>query len=319
MMRCKSRTGIFLGGLIALAMLVPALAAAQDWDQAAEAEFVLFLPGQTSWEWLLIPTDHGSGPARRMREGRPCLACHQGEEATIGNVIASGERLEPHPVSGMPGSIKLKVKGVVADDHLHLRLSWPAVTVNGRGGESRHAAMVTTLVADDAVSTAHAANCWAACHSDLPGMSDDAGKDLTKYLSSSRERMTRTGGGDSIKSADELAAEIDKGAFLEYWSALLDDDGQATARDGYFLEARVINDDVAVETTARQENGHWVVELSRPLAPEVGPRKTLEVGTTYPISFAVHEAHTKGRRHYVSFPLAVTIGETSIEITEVEE
>lgn len=319
MMRCISRIGFTLTGIFALIMLMPVVVGAQDWDQAEQAEFKLFLPGQASWEWLLIPTDHGSGPARRMREGRPCLACHQGEEVTIGNVVASGERLESHPVSGMPGSIQLTVRGVVADDQLHLRLSWPAVTANGPAGESRHAAMVTTLVADDAVSTAYAANCWAACHSDLPGMSDDAGKDLTKYLSSSRDGMTRTGGGDNLKSAEEIAAELDRGAFLEYWSALLDDDAQAQARDGYFLEARVINDDAAVEAVARRENGHWVVELSRPLAPEEGPRKTLEVGQTYPISFAVHEAHTEGRRHYVSFPLAVTIGESSIEITEVME
>lgn len=318
-MRLYKLTRIHLTGLAVVALMVPAALLAQDWDQAATAEFKLFLPGHASWEWLLIPTDHGSSPARRMRENRPCLSCHQGEEAVIGNVVASGERLEPDPIGNMPGSLELRVEGLVADDHLHLRLSWPKVTTGTHAGEGEHAAMVTTLVADESVSTAWAANCWAACHSDLPGMSDDAGKDLTKYLPSSRERMTRTGGGDNIKGADELAAEMDKGAFLEYWSALLDVDGQATARDGYFLEARVINDDVAVEASAERAGDRWVVTLSRPLVPDGGPRKSLVPGQTYPISFAVHEAHTSGRRHYVSFPLAVTIGEDSVEITEVLE
>lgn len=309
----------FLTGLAVLAFTVVAVAGTQDWEQASSAEFKLFLPGHASWEWLLIPTDHGSSPARRMRENRPCLSCHQGEETVIGNVVASGERLEPSPIEGMPGSIALRVEGLVDNDTLHLRLSWPAVSVNGPAGDGEHAAMVTTLVADESVSTAWAANCWAACHSDLPGMSDDAGKDLTKYLPSSRERMTRTGGSDNFKSAEELDAELDQGAFLEYWTALLDDDGQVGVRDGYFLEARVINEDVAIEAAAQRQDGRWVVALSRPLMPQGGPRKTLEKGQTYPISFAVHEAHTKGRRHYVSFPLAVTIGEDSVEITEVLE
>lgn len=312
-----SPTSLVAIGLAVL--LVPLLAIADDWDEVPEFNFELFLPGQASWEWLLIPTDHGTSPARRMREGRPCLSCHQGEEAAIGNVVASGQRLEPDPISGMPGTLELSVKGRVSDGQLHLRLSWPVVDRSEPAGSSDYAAKVTTLVADDAVSTAHAATCWASCHSDLAGMSDDAGKDLTKYLPNSRERMTRTGGGDNLKSAAELTGELDKGAFLEYWSALLGPDGEATARDGYFLEARVINDDVAVETAARRKGNHWVVDMKRPLAPESGPRKSLQVGQSYPISFAIHESHTEGRRHHVSFPLAITIGESTIEIAEVVE
>lgn len=303
----------------ACALCLPASAAAVDFESAPSATIELFQTGQASWEWLLIPTDHGSSPARRIREGRPCLACHQGEEAAIGNIAASGQRLEPDPIEGFPGTIELTVAAVVADDQLHLRLSWPAVERSSPAGSSEHAARITTLIADDAVSTAQAATCWASCHSDLKGMSEDTGLGLTKYLPSSRQRMTRTGGGDNIKPAGELADELEKGAFLEYWTAYLDKDAGVSVKDGYFLEARIKHDEPAVSAAARRDGNRWVVEMQRPLSPEAGPRKTLQIGQRYPLSFAIHESHTSGRRHHVSFPLALVVDADGVRVEEVLE
>ncbi|MFU8830651.1 MAG: ethylbenzene dehydrogenase-related protein [Wenzhouxiangella sp.] len=306
-------------GLLAVAIVWTGTVQADHWADIDETDIELFLPGQASWEWLLIPTDHGTSGARRMRESRPCLSCHQDEQAAIGNVVASGQRLEPEPLPGMPGTVTLSVRARVASDQLYLHLSWPVIETDKPAGVADHAAQVTVLVADDAVSAARSATCWASCHSDLPGMSADAGKNLTKYLANSRTGMTRTGGSDNFRSSQELASEVEQGAFLEFWSAALSADGDVSLFDGYILDQRHTNDDSVVVGTARREGDRWVVELQRPLAPGSGVRKSLQVGQDYPLSFAIHANHTEGRRHYVSFPLQLGIRLDGVTISEVLE
>ena len=85
-------------------------------------EILLFQPGQSSWEWLLVPSTHDGG--KRMREGKTCLFCHEGEEKVIGNLIASGKKLEPAPVDGMPGFISMDIQASFDSDNLYLKISW---------------------------------------------------------------------------------------------------------------------------------------------------------------------------------------------------
>ena len=72
------------------------------------ADIVLFQPGQSSWEWLLVPASHDGG--KRMREGKSCLYCHEGEAKVIGDLIVSGEKLEPNPIASMPGFVEMAVR-----------------------------------------------------------------------------------------------------------------------------------------------------------------------------------------------------------------
>jgi hypothetical protein len=289
---------------------------AVDWDEVDGRSIPMFQPGQGSWEWLLIPANHGAG-ARRMREGRTCLSCHEGEERTIGQRIGSGQVLEPEPMEGMPGTIDVDLKVTRDDDDLHLRLSWAALTAAPRAGDAEVPARVTLMLGSEALSVASIAACWASCHSDLQGMSDPHAEQLTKYLPNSRTRMTATGGGDDLRTDAQLVEELAAGRYLEYWQAKLDENGVHEQVDGYFLDERHKNDSPEFTAHARRDGDQWVVEMSRPLESPGGPRLTIEPGVSYTLAIAVHDNYATHRHHYVSFPLQMVLdsGEADLIVT----
>ena len=75
-------------------------AAAVDWSRADSQTIPLFYTGQASWEWMLTQSDHSG--AKDIRQGAPCARCHSEDQAKIGKVIVSGQRLEPQPPKKMP-------------------------------------------------------------------------------------------------------------------------------------------------------------------------------------------------------------------------
>jgi hypothetical protein len=314
MQRCAVAAAALGSGLFAL-LGWPASPAAVDWGQVATSQMVLFQNGVASWEWLLVPATHDVG-GRRMREGRTCLSCHEGEETAIGNIAASGRRLEPNPLPGMPGTLELQLQAARDDTHLHLRLSWPSLTGGARAGDAEAAVRVTVMLGDDALSVAPIAGCWAACHNDMVGMPNaQPGQDLTKYLPNSRTQMTATGGGTGLRSAADLAAELARGAFLEYWQVELDEAGGVRrALDGYMLEARHANDASELSATARRDGDRWVVEMSRPLTPAGGPRKVVAAGRTYTVAFAIHDNYATKHYHYVGFPRRMVLDAGEAEL-----
>lgn len=273
---------------------LPAMAIASK-----QRQVLMFQPGQSAWEWIVVPARHDG--ARRLREGRTCLYCHEGEERAIGAAIGSGQRLEPHPMPGMPHVLDLDFTATRDGDNLRLRLSWPAVRAGSRS-------QLTVSFGSDAIPTTAIAGCWMSCHSDLPTMPDAlAGPGMTKYLPNSRARMTATGGGRESKSAAELAAELGQGRFLDYVQARLGDGAVERVVDGYILDARHEHAESVSAATARIEDGHWIVEITRPLAQSGEGRLSLHPGQRYTVGIAIHENHAEGRHHYVSFPLELTV------------
>ena len=298
--------------LLAIAALAGLVAPASS--QARDV--VLFQPGQSSWEWLLVPASHDGG--KQMREGKSCLYCHDGEEKTMGKLIASGEKLEPAPISGMPGFIEMKVDATYDDQNVYLSLSWTAPPEANWGHEDS-ATHLTISIGSPELSVAPIAGCWAACHSDLPGMPDDSGAKLSKYLPGSRSKMTRTGGGSDIKPAADLDAQKAQGQYLEYWQAVLDGGAVKASRDGYFLDGRKKNSDSAVSATATAEGQHWTVQMVRPLGPEGETRHALAEGIVYTLAVALHENHASGRYHYTAFPMRFVLGSGEAELNATRQ
>lgn len=98
--------------------------ARMDWSAVPASEILLFYPGQASYQWLRS-AEHRSG-AVGVKAGRHCLDCHRGEEAEIGDKIVGGKRLEPRPIAGLPGTVRLTLQAAYDREHLYLRASWPA-------------------------------------------------------------------------------------------------------------------------------------------------------------------------------------------------
>lgn len=109
---------------LALAGSAAALQAAPpaDWSAIPTTTLKLFYPGQSSYEWL-HSEDHKRA-FRRVAKGESCVSCHEDEEEEIGELIVSGERLEPTPVEGKNGSVDLAVQAAYDDRNLYLRFQW---------------------------------------------------------------------------------------------------------------------------------------------------------------------------------------------------
>jgi cytochrome c-type protein NapC len=251
-----------------------------------------------------------------MREGKSCLYCHEGEEKVIGDLIVSGEKLEPNPIESMPGFVEMAVTAEYDDSNLYLTFAWDAPAEGTTWGDEEDDVHLTVALGSNDLNVAPIAGCWAACHSDLPGMPDAAAdSDLKKYLPGSRNKMTASGGGTDIRSDAELEAQLAEGKYLEFWQALLDGGELVAARDGYFLESRNLNDDSAVSATANYEGGRWTVEMVRPLTASGSARHRLEEGVEYTVGIALHENHASGRRHYTSFPMRLVLGAGEAQLT----
>jgi hypothetical protein len=92
-----------------------------DWSAIPASEIPLFFPGYASYQWIHSDEHDGS---KRVKDGRNCLSCHEGDEAEIGARIVTGEVLEPKPIAGKRGSVNLTVQAAHDDEYLYLRTSW---------------------------------------------------------------------------------------------------------------------------------------------------------------------------------------------------
>lgn len=289
------------------APLALAVALAGSANTAPADELLLFQPGQSAWEWLLVPARHDGG--KRMREGKDCLFCHQGEELVIGRRVASGENLEPAPIAGLPSVISMNVEAAYDANNLYLSACWAAPEAAPRWGDAEQDTRLTFMLGSAALNVAPVAGCWAACHSDMKGMPDAApGADLGKYLPGSRVKMSATGGGTGLRGAAELDAQLDEGRYLEYWQVVLER-GQANgAGDGYLLGDLVASQAPVVSAEGLSEGPDCSLKMTRPLAPAGRGRHALAEGQEYTLAVALHANHAAGRYHYTAFPVRFRLG-----------
>ena len=272
-------------------------AGALDWSAVPGKDVAVFHAGQASWEWLLTKSDHSA--ATKMREGKSCQDCHRGEERTIGELIASGEKLEPTPRPAGRAFSLVTVQAAHDGEKLRMRFSWPA------GAERSRLAL---LLDDGAVKEMNRGGCFATCHADLAGMPHAEGADRTKYLMQSRTRIRRSGGGDDWKPAGELAAMLQAGQFLELWEIEARPAQAAkAAHGGWVLAERNENAAPGISVDGRREGSRWIAEIARPLRASGAHEKTLAPGRTYTFGIAIHDGKDEGRFHRVSLEQTLTI------------
>lgn len=303
--------------VLALALQVPFAAVAIDWSKVEGKTVSVFYPGQSSWEWALTTSDHDG--AKDIRKGKTCWDCHEGEEQEIGSKIVSGKELEPHPPAGMRPAFDVIVKAANDGEKLYIQLTWPEAGGNVAEKEDpQHEAKATILLGDKKLVAFDRGGCWSACHDDLEGMPSDAGNELTKYLTDSRSKVTRQGGGENYKSADALSSLLEEGKFIEYWQALLNK-GSASPADGYILDKMHENQTPAVSVEAENLDGNWVVVLSRSLNTPGTGRRQLASGAVVPIGIAIHDAYADGRHHHVSFERTLGIDSGKADIVAAKQ
>ena len=194
-------------------------------------------------EWILTGSDHGG--KRPFLKGDRCFECHEDEEVDIGDLIVTGDKVEPTPIPGKRGSILVNIQAAHDADNLYMRFQWPegehAPVPFADGGKMdpnnpiKLAIMLSTNEEENPkVEFAERAGCWQTCHHDvnyMPGQPDkaalagsklDTSNGFTKYLKESRTSIEiegkggkKRGGWDKLKDAAEIKAALENGSFMD--------------------------------------------------------------------------------------------------------
>ncbi len=271
-----------------------AAAAAPNWASVPSKPITLFMPGQTSLEWLMTPGEHKG--ADRFRAGAACLSCHTGQERVMGDVAR--KKYDRAPLGVQPVTLPVTVQFARDADTLYVRVTF-ADTPDAK--QDPAAAKVAMMLDGGGTPEAARAGCWAMCHDDSAAM--PSGKTpRTMYLGKTRALMTRQGGGDTLKPAGELARLKASGYGIEYWQVALTP--APVAANGVVFDKRTPAKTVVAATASRAGN-QWTEVLSRKLTTG---QVALVPGKKYAVAFAINAGHSAGRYHYVSFERSLILG-----------
>jgi len=314
-----------------------------DWSGVEPVEITLFYPGQSSMEWILKGSDHSG--KRSFTKGDRCFECHEEEEMDIGELIVSGEKLEPDPITGKRGSIPVNIQTAHDNDYLYMRFQWPdaehvavAFADGGKMDPENPVKLAVMLATDDEkVEYADRAGCWQTCHIDASSMplapdadtlsgsplagSLDFSHGVTKYLKESRTAIeiegkdgkTR-GGWDKLKDAGEIQAALDNGQFMDL---LRYKSGTGESEDGYILAERVMTGGQGVEFTGVLSDGTWTVEMKRKLTSDQPGDISMATDQLYDIGFAIHDDYSNRRYHHVSLGFKLGFDDDDAEINAI--
>jgi len=334
-----------IGIFLTLGIFSQAAAGGTDinWSSVEPVEITLFYPGQSSMEWTLKGSDHSG--KRSFTKGDRCFDCHEEEETDIGDLIMSGEKLEPAPITGKRGSIPVNIQTAHDSDYLYMRFQWPdakhvavAFAEGGKMDPENPMKLAVMLATDDGkVEYADRSGCWQTCHIDASSMplepdaatlggsplasSLDFSNGVTKYLKESRTSIeiegkdgkTR-GGWDKLREAGEIQAALDNGQFMDL---LRYKSGTGESEDGYILAERVMNGGQGVEFSGSLNDGTWTVEMKRKLTSDKPGDISLSTDQIYNIGFAIHDDYSNRRFHHVSLGFKLGFDNDEAEINAV--
>ncbi len=279
---------------------------AADVSQAPAKKIMVFYPGTSGMEWILKGTEHGG--AKAVKRGEPCIGCHidenkkMDESAEIGTKILAGEKskntaLEPNPIKGKPGSIAVNVQASHDDSNLYLRFTWKNTGFNSgnKMDADNPIKLAVMLEAPGTLENDTTGGCWATCHTDvrtMPGVTDDK---KTKYVN---------------------GASLAEGKFFDLFQYR---SGTGQKIDGYIADKRVMEGGTALSEAKGELNGDtWTVNFTRKLSGGAGD-VALQPGKEYNFGFAIHDDHTAGRYHYVSFGYTLALDNPQAGVNVVKQ
>jgi len=287
-----------------------------DWASVPAKNVVLLYPGQSSWEWVMTPSDHPG--ADKFRGGKNCAECHTGDEETMGDLLVSGKKNEAAPIPGKPGSILAHIKFAHDNENLYVHLEFAEGNQPNAQMDKDFATKVAMMINDGGVPEANRAGCWGMCHDDAAKMPSAGAATRAMYLGKTHAQLTRQGGGDALKPADELAKLKASGYALEYWEARLNPGSAPAVANGIVFDRRMETKPTGVSAEASYSGGTWSVTLARKLHAGAG-FKDLVPGKRYTVGFAIHAGHAAGRFHYVSFEHSLVLDQGVADFVAVQK
>ncbi|OGQ22061.1 MAG: hypothetical protein A3C54_04640 [Deltaproteobacteria bacterium RIFCSPHIGHO2_02_FULL_60_17] len=121
---------------IAITALFAGAASAADpaginWGKIPTKTLSLFYPAQSTYQWLR-GAEHPGAPV--VATGAACAICHKDAEEKFGNKLVKANKLEPTPVDGKNGVVKLNVQVAYDNENAYFRAQWK--TKNPYPGEA---------------------------------------------------------------------------------------------------------------------------------------------------------------------------------------
>src|SRR3990172_1679253 len=95
--------------------------AAINWSKVPTKTLTLFYPAQSTYQWLRS-TEHPG--ASMVSQGTSCVTCHKDSEEKLGAKLVKANKLEPTPVDGKNGSVKLNVQVAYVNENAYFRFQW---------------------------------------------------------------------------------------------------------------------------------------------------------------------------------------------------
>jgi predicted CXXCH cytochrome family protein len=249
---------------------------------ASSKRVTLFYPGRADSTWLLH--DHpGSQP---LRQGTHCRQCHRGEEANMGRSRAEIDGFEP-------ASRVMKVSFDLDEDSIRMVLQW-----RGKRDESDLALMWGTERSGSAFTRGA---CFAACHSDLPGMALDRGQGTDKYLWDARGQLQSPGGASAIGDEASLEQMLAEGRYAVLWRIYLN---SGAVKAATLLDKLRWQPAAPIRASTSYENGLWTVKIRRKINHLPEHLTEFNPAETYTLGIALHGVDNPGAGHWVSLPLS---------------
>ena len=319
------------------------VAANVDWDVVPTSSLTLFYPGQASFEWAQNGKFHGG--ARPLTKGaEPCASCHAAELEMIGNNIVLGGELEPTPIPGKRGTIRVTAQAAYDADNFYVRLRWPdaghnpAPFVEGGKMDPDNQRKVAMMIVGTGIEMGEIAGCWSSCHADNTNMpfapdsetiaasGDVAGRlmatgTIQKYLTESRtevevkgRRGKALGGWDKLADEADIARYLEAGTFLDLMRVYAD----GSASNGYLLDRRVENEG-EITAQASLSGGTWTVVFARPLNSGAPGDIAIEPGKTYTFGIAIHDDFAANRFHHVTLESTFALDDDTVTLNVVKQ
>lgn len=242
----------------------------------------LFYPGMADSDWLL-KTHPGAQP---LQQGTDCRRCHRGDEAEMGTSLSDSQQAAYR---------EIELAFARENNELLITLQWQGPA------DDQTLALMWGGSGSDAFQRGA---CFAACHNDMPGMSQDSGRQEQKYLQISRD-------GKAIKDDVTLQQLLQAGVFAEMWRISL----HSTTLERTLLQAG--SDPLPeklISINKQHDRGLWSVALRYRLDDtKVGIDFTNRAKYTFGI--ALNGAANPGHRHWVSLPLTLSFGGQETDFT----
>jgi len=252
-MKASRLAPVALGISAAFSMAQAADPASIDWSRVPTRTLTLFYPAQSTYQWLRSP-EHPGAPL--VATGGTCLTCHKDSEEKLGNKLVKANKLEPTPVEGKNGVLKLNVQVAYDNENAYFRFQWktnaphpgdayPFYRFDGKEwkpyGAMKLAAAarkgeqpgiyedrLNMMIDDGSVPGFAAQGCWLTCHNgerDAPNQPSPAEVKATPFFQAIKKNDVRK---YLPATRTDAAASWDKGKSLEEIAKL--------KADGVFLD-----------------------------------------------------------------------------------